>query len=125
MDASTLLMPILGIIEAKDPRMVATIQRSEEQLLVNGLMFRYTNEDELGIPENSFTICTFWLIDALALSGQKRKARKYFETVLGYSNHLGLFSEGINQHTRELTGNFPQAYTHVAIINSAMLLADT
>ncbi|MEM0951519.1 MAG: glycoside hydrolase family 15 protein [Cyanobacteria bacterium P01_H01_bin.74] len=124
LDASTLLMPSLGIIDPKDPRMVSTIQRSEEQLLFNGLMFRYTNVDELGKPENAFTICTFWFIDALALSGQKRKARKYFDQVLSYGNHLGLFSEDINQKSGDLTGNFPQAYTHVAIINSAMLLAN-
>ncbi|WAS05508.1 glycoside hydrolase family 15 protein [Gloeomargaritales cyanobacterium VI4D9] len=123
LDASNLLMPILGIIDPKDPRMLATIKRSEEELMVDGLMFRYTNHDELGLPENAFTICTFWLIDALTLSGQKRKARNYFEHILSYGNHLGLFSEDINQKTGELTGNFPQAYTHVAIINSAMLLA--
>ncbi|MDX2084184.1 MAG: glycoside hydrolase family 15 protein [Candidatus Melainabacteria bacterium] len=124
LDASTLLMPVLGFIDPKDPRMLATIQRSEAQLMFDGLMFRYTNDDELGKPENAFTICTFWLIDALALSGQKRKARQYFEQLLAYGNPLGLFSEDINQRTRELTGNFPQGYTHVAIINSAMLLAD-
>ncbi|APB32379.1 Glycoside hydrolase [Gloeomargarita lithophora Alchichica-D10] len=122
LDASTLLMPILGIIEPKDPRMLATIKRSEEELMIDGLMFRYTNHDELGLPENAFTICTFWLIDALTLSGQKRKARQHFEHLLSFGNPLGLFSEDINQKTGELTGNFPQAYTHVAIINSAMLL---
>jgi len=124
LDASTLLMPVLGIIDPKDPRMLATIQRSEEQLRIDGLMFRYTSEDEMGLPENAFTICTFWLIDALIMSGQKRKARKYFEHMLTFGNHLGLFSEHINPKTGEMTGNFPQAYTHVAIVNSAMLLAD-
>ncbi len=124
LDSSTLLMPVLGIIDPKDPRMLATIQRSEELLRVDGLMFRYTSEDELGLPENAFTICTFWLIDALIMSGQKRKARKYFEHLLTYGNHLGLFSEHINPKNGEMTGNFPQAYTHVAIVNSAMLLAD-
>jgi alpha,alpha-trehalase len=124
LDASTLLMSALGIIDPRDTRMLATIQRSEELLMVDGLMFRYTNDDELGIPENAFTLCTFWLIDALTLSGQKRKARKYFEQLLTYGNHLGLYSEHINPKTGEMTGNFPQGYTHVAIINSAMLLAD-
>lgn len=124
LDASTLLMPVLGIIDPKDPRMLATIERSEEQLRIDGLMFRYTSEDEMGLPENAFTICTFWLIDALIMSGQKRKARKYFEHLLTFGNHLGLFSEHINPKTGEMTGNFPQAYTHVAIVNSAMLLAD-
>ncbi len=124
LDASTLLMPILGFIDPKDSRMLSTLQRSEELLVFDGLMFRYTNHDGLGKPENAFTICTFWLIDALTLSGQKRKARKYFENLLSFGNHLGLFSEDINQRTGEQTGNFPQGYTHVAIINSAMLLAE-
>jgi len=124
LDSSTLLMPVLDLIDGKDPRMVATVQRSEEQLMRNGLMFRYTNHDGLGIPNNAFTICTFWLIDALILSGQKKKARKYFENMLSFGNHLNLFSEHINPDTGQMTGNFPQAYTHVAIINSAILLAE-
>ena len=123
LDASTLLMPLLGIIDAKDPRMLSTILLSEEKLMVNGLAFRYTNTDDFGDPENSFTICTFWMIDALILIGQKRRARKYFENVLQYANHVGLFSEDVNPKSGELTGNFPQGYTHVAIINTAMLLA--
>jgi GH15 family glucan-1,4-alpha-glucosidase len=123
LDASTLLMPIFGFIKPKDPRLVSTVLLSEEKLMKNGLAFRYTNEDDFGKPENAFTICTFWVIDALALIGHKRRARRYFENVLQYANHLGLFSEDINPQTRELTGNFPQGYTHVAIINTAMLLA--
>lgn len=123
LDASTLLMPILGIIPAKDQRMVSTILLSEKLLMKNGLAFRYTNEDDFGCPENAFTICTFWMIDALAMIGQKRRARRYFENLMQYANHLGLFSEDINPETYELTGNFPQGYTHVAIINTAMTLA--
>jgi len=124
LDASTLLMTTLGFIDPKDPRMESTVLRSEEKLMVNGLAFRYTNEDDFGVPENAFTICTFWMIDALIHIGQKRKARKYFEHVLTYANHVGLFSEDINPKTGELTGNFPQGYTHVAVINTAMLLAE-
>lgn len=124
LDASNLLMPVLGLIDAKDPRMVSTIEQTEDKLMRNGLLFRYTNEDDFGTPENAFTICTFWLIDALILSGQKRKARKYFENILEYGNHLGLFSEDINPVSGEQTGNFPQGYTHMAIIRSACLLAE-
>jgi GH15 family glucan-1,4-alpha-glucosidase len=88
----------------------------------HGFAFRYTNEDEFGAPENPFLICTFWLIDALAMAGYKRRARRYFENLLQYSNHLGLFSEDIHAPTLDLTGNFPQGYTHAAIIQTAMLL---
>ncbi len=123
LDASTLLMPIVGLIDPKDPRMVSTVKRSEEQLTVNGLMFRYTHPDELGNPENAFAICTFWLIDALILMGQKKRARQYFHRLLKMGNSLGLFSEHINPTTGEMIGNFPQGYTHVAVINTAMLLA--
>ncbi len=122
LDASTLLMPRLGMIDAKDPRMYSTIMLSEEKLMKNGLAFRYTNEDDFGKPENAFTICTFWVIDALAMAGQKKRARQYFDNVLRFSNHLGLFSEDVNPISGELAGNFPQGYTHVAIINTAMLL---
>lgn len=123
LDASTLLMPRLGFIHPQDPRMLATIAKSEEALMKDGLVFRYTNHDDFGAPENAFTICTFWLIDALAMAGEQVRAQQMFNHVLQYGNHLGLFSEDINIETGALTGNFPQGYTHVAIINSAMLLA--
>jgi GH15 family glucan-1,4-alpha-glucosidase len=124
LDASTLLMPALGIIDARDPRMLSTIQRSEELLMRNGMAFRYTNEDDFGRPENAFTICTFWMIDALILSGQRKKARRLFENILRHANPLGLFSEDLNPKTGQMTGNFPQGYTHVAIINTAMQLEE-
>ncbi len=122
LDASTLLMPYYGFISAKDPRMKSTIMQSEKLLMKNGLVFRYTNEDDFGIPHNAFTICTFWLIDALSLAGEAKKATQYFENILKYGNHLGLFSEDIDPQTGVQTGNFPQGYTHVAIINTAMKL---
>lgn len=122
LDASTLLMPIYGFISARDPRMKSTIAQSEKYLVENGLAFRYTNEDDFGCPANAFTICTFWLIDALALSGETKKALYYFENILQYANHLGLFSEDLDPKTGTQTGNFPQGYTHVAIINTAMRL---
>lgn len=122
LDASTLLMPAFGFISAKDPRMKSTILQSEQRLMENGLMFRYTNKDDFGYPQNAFTICTFWLIDALAHAGEIKKARHYFKSILTYSNHLGLFSEDLEPKTGMQTGNFPQGYTHVAIINTAMKL---
>jgi GH15 family glucan-1,4-alpha-glucosidase len=125
LDASTLLMPIVGFIDATDPRMRSTILRSEKELMVNGFAFRYTNKDDFGYPQNAFAVCTFWLIDALAMLGreERARARAYFDHILQYANHLGLFSEDIDPRTGELTGNFPQGYTHVAIINTAMRLA--
>jgi len=122
LDASTLLMPTVGFIQAKEPRMKSTIRQSEKYLMQNGFVFRYTNKDDFGRPENTFAICTFWLIDALALAGDFKKALYYFENVLRYANHVGLFSEDINPKTGAQTGNFPQGYTHVAIINTAMKL---
>ncbi len=123
LDASTLLMPVFGITEADDIGVRATILATEERLMKDGLVFRYTNQDDFGKPQNAFLLCTFWLIDALILIGEKDKARRHFERVMQLGNHLGLFSEHVNPDTGELTGNFPQAYTHVAIINTAMLLA--
>ncbi len=123
LDASTLLMPRVGFIHPRDPRMLATIEKTKEKLLKNGLLFRYTNIDDFGAPENAFTICTFWMIDALLMAGDVSEAREMFHNVLQYGNHVGLFSEDIDLKTGELTGNFPQGYTHVAIINSAMALA--
>jgi alpha,alpha-trehalase len=122
LDASTLLMPTFGFISAQDPRMKSTITQSEQRLMKNGFVFRYTNPDDFGAPQNAFIICTFWLIDALVLAGEGKKAMIYFENVLRFSNHLGLFSEDIETKTGALTGNFPQGYTHVAIINTAMKL---
>ena len=74
-------------------------------------MYRYNNEDDFGLPSSAFTICTFWLIRALYVIGEKEDARCLFNEVLSYSNHLGLFSEDINFDTKEQLGNFPQAYS--------------
>jgi alpha,alpha-trehalase len=123
LDASNLLIPILGLVDGKDPRTRKMINATKDKLKKGGFVFRYINEDDFGYPETAFLICSFWLVDALIVSGQKDEARKYFEELLKYSNHLGLFSEDIHPETNRLLGNFPQAYSHVAIINSAILLA--
>ena len=86
-------------------------------------MYRYNNEDDFGLPSSAFTICTFWLIRALYVIGEKEEARCLFNEVLSYSNHLGLFSEDINFDTKEQLGNFPQAYSHLALVNTAILFA--
>lgn len=119
LDASTLLMEQYGFIEAKDPRFVSTVKATEKELCKDGLMYRYKNKDDFGEPTSSFTICTFWLIDSLFKIGEKKKAKKMFDQLLSYSNHLGLFSEDIDFETKRLLGNFPQAYSHLALIETA------
>ncbi|MDA3865651.1 MAG: glycoside hydrolase family 15 protein [Salinivirgaceae bacterium] len=120
LDASVLLMEPYGFIEATDERYIKTVKAIEEELSHNGLMFRYKNSDDFGTPKSSFTICTFWLVNALHRIGEKEKAESMFEKVLSYSNHVGLFSEDIDFESKRLLGNFPQAYSHLAIIETAI-----
>lgn len=120
LDTSTLLMESYGFIKAKDPRFISTVKATERELCHNGLLFRYKNQDDFGKPSSSFTICTFWFINSLYKIGEKEKATKMFEQLLSYSNHLGLFSEDIDFETKRLLGNFPQAYSHLALIETAM-----
>jgi len=119
LDASTLLMESYGFIDAMDPRFVSTVKATEKELSRDGLMYRYKNKDDFGLPSSSFTICTFWFINSLYKIGEKEKAKKLFDQLLSYSNHLGLFSEDIDFETKRLLGNFPQAYSHLALIETA------
>ena len=123
-DASNLLMEHYGFIDAKDPKYVATVKKTYENLCEDGLMFRYKNQDDFGLPKSSFTVCTFWMIKSLCRIGEKEKARKMFENVLKYRNHVGLLSEDIDIKTKRLLGNFPQGYSHLALIDSALTLHD-
>lgn len=120
MDASVLLMESYGFIDAKDPKYVSTVHAVEKDLCHEGLLYRYKNEDDFGLPSSSFTICTFWFINSLFKIGEEEKAIAHFDQVLSYSNHLGLFSEDIDFKTKRLLGNFPQAYSHLALIECAM-----
>lgn len=120
LDASTLLMETYGFIKAKDPRYISTVKATEKELCYNGLLFRYKNQDDFGLPSSSFTICTFWFINSLYKIGEREKAVKLFDELLSYSNHLGLFSEDLDFKTKRLLGNFPQAYSHLALIETAM-----
>jgi GH15 family glucan-1,4-alpha-glucosidase len=86
-------------------------------------MYRYKNQDDFGKPESSFTICTLWLINSLYKIGEKKEATALFERLLSYGNHLGLFSEDIDFTTKRLLGNFPQAYSHLALIETAVILS--
>ena len=120
LDASVLLMEPYGFIDAKDPKYVSTVKAIEKELSNDGLLYRYKNEDDFGLPSSSFTICTFWFINALFKIGEEENALAQFEQLLSYSNHLGLFSEDIDFKTKRLLGNFPQAYSHLALIECAI-----
>ena len=120
LDASVLLMESYGFIDAKDPKFVNTVKAIEKGLSNDGLLYRYKNEDDFGLPSSSFTICTFWFINSLFKIGEEEKAMQHFEKLLSYSNHLGLFSEDIDFKTKKLLGNFPQAYSHLALIECAV-----
>ncbi|HSD58839.1 MAG TPA: glycoside hydrolase family 15 protein [Methanotrichaceae archaeon] len=125
LDAANLRIPMLGFLPAEDSRVQGTIDRTMEELTENGLVYRYICDDGLPGKEGAFGLCTFWLVDALALSGRLDEAWSIFEGVVGRANHLGLFPEQFNPRTGEFLGNFPQAYTHIGMINSAIYLAHT
>lgn len=124
LDASVLLMESYGFIDGMDPRYVSTVDAIQRELEHKGLMFRYRNSDDFGKPKSAFTICSFWLIKALLVSGRRAEAEQKFEALMKYANHLGLFSEDIDFDTGRLLGNFPQAYSHLALIETAILLSE-
>lgn len=121
-DASNLLMLHYNFLPPDDMRIVRTVHAYYKRLVKNGFMFRYDIEDDFGVPENGFIVCTFWMVNALYLIGEKDKAQKMFDNILKCRNHLGLLSESIEVYTGRLTGNFPQAYSHLALIQSAFAL---
>lgn len=123
-DASNLLMESYGFIDAMDEKYIKTVKAIEEELCVDGLMYRYVNQDDFGRPSSSFTVCTFWMINSLYAIGEKTKATKMFDQLLTYGNHLGLFSEDIDFKSKRLLGNFPQAYSHLALIETAINISE-
>jgi len=120
-DASALLMPLTHFITADEPRWLSTMRVIEDQLSTDVLVYRYRNEDGLKGKEGTFNMCSFWFIEALAKNKEADKALEYFEKMTGYANHLGLFSEQIGKRGEHL-GNFPQAFTHLALISAALEL---
>lgn len=124
LDSSLLLMEPYGFIQADDVRYIKTVDAVKKALFHKGLMYRYNSADDFGMPSSAFTICTFWLIQALFVTGRKDEARLLFDEILKYSNHLGLFSEDIDFDTKEQLGNFPQAYSHLALVKTAILFAE-
>ena len=125
MDASNLLAHQYGFLSRKDPIFIDTVLHTFEKLSKQGLMYRYNSADDFGRPKSSFTVCTFWMIKSLYLIGREKQAIKMFEQVLQYSNHLGLFSEDIDFKTKRLLGNFPQGYSHIALIDTALTLSES
>lgn len=123
-DASNLLLPTLGIIDARDPRFVSTVAKYESILLEDGLMLRYRHLDDFGATTSAFTICSFWWAEALALVGRLDDAVALFNRLMKFANHVGLFSEDIDPKNGMLLGNFPQAYTHVGLINAAITIGE-
>lgn len=123
LDASVLLMAEVGIIDAMDPRFIATVERIEEVLADGVHVRRYEAPDDFGVPETAFNICAFWRLDALARIGRIEQAREIFETLLLSRSQAGLMSEDTDPRTGELWGNLPQTYSMVGIINSAMRLS--
>ena len=124
LDASVLLLPAVEFIKGDDPRMLSTIAAIKRELLRDdGLVLRYTADDGLPGREGAFLLASFWLVDALVLAGKEEEGRALFEKVIAKANHAGLFSEEMDPSTGEFLGNFPQAYTHVGLINSAFRLS--
>jgi GH15 family glucan-1,4-alpha-glucosidase len=124
-DASALLMPLIRFISPKDPKWLSTLQCIEKELVSDSLVYRYRPDvaapDGFVSHEGTFTMCTFWYVECLSRSGQLEKARLYFEKMLGYANHLGLFSEQLGFRGEHL-GNFPQAFSHLGLISAAFNL---
>ncbi|HEV7432303.1 MAG TPA: glycoside hydrolase family 15 protein, partial [Steroidobacteraceae bacterium] len=123
LDATALLLPELGLMSATDPRFVATMERIERELRQGDYIFRYRHADDFGVPRNAFTVCSFWYVNALARMGRTSEAREAFERLLTRRNHLGMFSEDIDPATHEHWGNYPQTYSMVGIISSALRLS--
>jgi GH15 family glucan-1,4-alpha-glucosidase len=124
LDASLLLMPLVLFISPTDPRWLSTLDAISAELVADSLVYRYNVEespDGLEGAEGTFSMCSFWYVEALARAGRLDEARLAFEKMLTYANHLGLYSEEIGP-SGELLGNFPQAFTHLALISAAVNL---
>jgi GH15 family glucan-1,4-alpha-glucosidase len=121
-DAANLLFGAIGLVHGADPRFISTVEAYGARLMESGLLLRYRNPDDLGETRNAFTICSFWWVEALALIGRLDEAAGHFRRLLRFANPVGLFSEDVDPATGTLLGNFPQAYTHVGLINAAMTI---
>jgi GH15 family glucan-1,4-alpha-glucosidase len=122
LDATSLLIPVMGFLPPDDPRIQGTIEATLNDLTVNGLVYRYLGDDGLPGREGAFVLCTFWLADALTLSGQVDRAQELFLNILEYASPLGLFAEEIDPASGHQLGNYPQAFSHIGLMNSALRL---
>jgi GH15 family glucan-1,4-alpha-glucosidase len=124
LDASNLMIPIVGFVGHDDPRARATFERTISDLSADGFVYRYITDgvDGLSGEEATFAICSFWLVECLARAGETERARELFERLLGFCNDVGLLAEEIDPHDGELIGNFPQAFSHVGLIQAAIAL---
>ncbi len=119
------MIPIVGFLPATDPRMRATIDATAERLTdERGLVYRYRAHDGLAGEEGTFLLCTFWLAHALALAGEIERARTTFELAISYVNDVGLLAEEVDTTTGELLGNFPQAFSHIGLVNAAWAITE-
>jgi GH15 family glucan-1,4-alpha-glucosidase len=125
-DAALLMIPLVGFLPVEDPRVQGTIRAVERELVHDGFVARYDNDEDVeGVPgrEGTFLACSFWLADCLALSGQRERARRMFERLLAIRNDVGLLAEQYDVSARRMTGNFPQAFSHVSLIDTARNLS--
>ena len=125
LDASVLQMPLVGFLPATDPRFVSTVEAIQRELTVDGLVLRYrTHEGIDGLPpgEGVFLACSFWLVEVLALQGKREEARALFDRLVALRNDLGLLSEEYDPRSGRMLGNFPQAFTHLALVEAALTL---
>jgi GH15 family glucan-1,4-alpha-glucosidase len=124
LDAALLLMAIERYHDARHPRMVATIDAIRRELARGPLVYRYTGEDGLPGGEGVFLACSFWLVEALALSGRRDEAARIMDTLVGMANDVGLYAEEVDPTSLEFLGNVPQALVHLALISAAAAMAE-
>jgi alpha,alpha-trehalase len=126
LDASNLMLPLVGFLPADEPRVLATINATEERLTdERGLVYRYRSHDGLEGEEGTFLLCTFWLAQALARAGQTARARTVFERAAAFVNDVGLLAEEVDPVSGELLGNFPQAFSHIGLVNAAWAISES
>jgi GH15 family glucan-1,4-alpha-glucosidase len=125
LDASNLTIPMVGFLPPNDPRVLSTIEATAKGLTdEHGLLYRYRAHDGLEGEEGTFLLCTFWFAQAQAITGRVEQAKETFSRAVGFANDLGLLAEEVDPKTRELLGNFPQAFSHIGLVNAAWAISE-